>query len=165
MEGFVVRLKAMGILFLVWLALMAPLSMQDVAVGFVLALLLASMPLPGLSVYREIPLAPKRLLYFILYVIILLKEIFLANIDVALRVVKPVIPIQPGIVKVSTKLQSRLGRWVLANSITLTPGTITVETKGTDVYVHWISVTADDVDSATAKIVTQFEKYLEVIFG
>ncbi|WP_422481477.1 Na+/H+ antiporter subunit E [Pleomorphochaeta sp. DL1XJH-081] len=165
MEGFVVRLKAMGVLFLVWLALMAPLALQDVVVGIVLVFLLASLPLPGLSVYREIPLAPKRILYFLLYIILLLKEILMANIDVALRVIKPVIPIQPGIVKVSTKLQSRLGRWVLANSITLTPGTITVETKGKDVYVHWISVTADDVDSATAKIVTQFEKYLEVIFG
>jgi multicomponent Na+:H+ antiporter subunit E len=95
----------------------------------------------------------------------LIKEICKANIDVALRVVRPVIPIKPGIVRVSTKLESKLGRWVLANSITLTPGTITVETKGKDVYVHWISITADDADSATAQIVTQFEKYLEVVFG
>jgi multicomponent Na+:H+ antiporter subunit E len=123
------------------------------------------LPLPGLSVYKEIPLVPKRVLFLLLYILVLIKEICKANIDVALRVVRPVIPIKPGIVRVSTKLESKLGRWVLANSITLTPGTITVETKGKDVYVHWISITADDADSATAQIVTQFEKYLEVVFG
>lgn len=165
MNGFIVRLKAMGLLFLVWLALMAPLSPQDIGTGFVLVLLLASLPLPGLSVYKEIPLFPKRVLFLLLYILVLIKEICKANIDVALRVVRPVIPIKPGIVRVSTKLESKLGRWVLANSITLTPGTITVETKGKDVYVHWISITADDADSATAQIVTQFEKYLEVVFG
>ncbi|PKL28292.1 MAG: Na+/H+ antiporter subunit E [Spirochaetae bacterium HGW-Spirochaetae-2] len=165
MKGFLVRLKALLVLYVVWLALMAPLSTQDLAAGLGIVLVLVLLPLPGLSVYREISLAPKRILFFILYIGVLLVEICKSNIDVALRVVQPVIPIQPGIVKVSTRLTSRLGRWVLANSITLTPGTITVETKGGDLYIHWISVTADDVDSATKKIVTQFEKYLEVIFG
>ncbi len=165
MKGFLVRMKALLVLYPVWLALMAPLSLQDAGAGLVIVLLLVLLPLPGLAVYREIHLAPKRILFFVLYLLVLVKEIFKANIDVALRVVHPVIPIEPGIVKVSTNLKSRLGRLVLANSITLTPGTITVETKGEDLYVHWISVSADDVDTATSKIVTQFEKYLEVIFG
>jgi multicomponent Na+:H+ antiporter subunit E len=165
MKGFLVRLKALLVLYVVWLALMAPLSVQDLATGLGIILVLVLMPLPGLSIYHEISLAPKRILFFILYIGVLLFEICKSNIDVALRVVQPVIPIQPGIVKVSTKLTSKLGRWVLANSITLTPGTITVETMGSDLYIHWIFVTADDADSATKKIVTHFEKYLEVIFG
>lgn len=165
MKGFLVRFKALLVLYVVWLALMAPLSIQDIVAGLALVLLLVALPLPGFAIYGEIQLMPKRLLFFVLYIGVLIKEIFKANIDVALRVVQPVIPIQPGIVKVSTKLKSRLGRLVLANSITLTPGTITVETKGEDVYVHWISVGAADVDTATKQIVTLFEKYLEVIFG
>ncbi len=165
MKGVLIRLKSFLVLYLVWLALMAPLTLQDVGIGFIIALVLVALPLPNLSIYREIPLLPKRILFFILYVLVLVKEIFKANLDVALRVVQPVIPLNPGIVKVSTKLESRLGRLVLANSITLTPGTITVETKGEDFYIHWISVDSMDVDSATKKIVTQFEKYLEVVFG
>ncbi len=163
--NILVRLKTFLVLYIVWLALMAPLTLQDVGAGLAIVLLLSVLPLPNMAIYREIPLLPKRILYFFLYVLVLIKEIFKANIDVALRVVQPVIPLEPGIVKVKTHLKSRLGRLVLANSITLTPGTITVETKGEDFYIHWISVAADDAEAATKKIATLFEKYLEVVFG
>ena len=78
---------------------------------------------------------------------------------------KKTLPINPGIVKVQTKLKSRLGRAFLANSITLTPGTLTVETKGEYFYIHCIDVTSHDIEEATQKIVSTFEKYLEVIYG
>jgi multicomponent Na+:H+ antiporter subunit E len=61
-------------------------------------------------------------------------EIIKANLDVALRVIKPVIPINPGIVKVKTKLKTPMGRLILTNSITLTPGTLTVDIK----MIHYI---------------------------
>jgi multicomponent Na+:H+ antiporter subunit E len=86
-------------------------------------------------------------------------------LDVAKRVVSPNLPINPGIVKVKTKLTSRLGRMILANSITLTPGTLTVETDEDNFYIHWIDVTSEDIEEATRKIVRKFEKYLEVCFG
>jgi multicomponent Na+:H+ antiporter subunit E len=54
---------------------------------------------------------------------------------------------------------------VLANSITLTPGTLSVEIKGDLLYVHCIDVKETDMDRATEEIVGGFEKYLEVIFG
>ena len=53
----------------------------------------------------------------------------------------------------------------MANSITLTPGTLSVEVKDDYYYIHWIDVTDMDVEGATEKIVAGFEKYLEVIFG
>jgi multicomponent Na+:H+ antiporter subunit E len=68
-------------------------------------------------------------------------------------------------VRVRTSLKSRLGRLVLANSITLTPGTITVETRGEILYVHWINVEGDDIEATTQRIVEKFEGYLEVICG
>ena len=64
-----------------------------------------------------------------------------ANIDVALRIITG--RVKPGIVKISTGITSGLGQTVLADSITLTPGTMTVdidETNG-DLYIHWINVT------------------------
>jgi len=88
-----------------------------------------------------------------------------SNLDVAFRVIHLTIQINPGIVKVKTKLKSKLGRTILANSITLTPGTLTVETNGEDYYIHWINITSDDIKGATKQIVSKFEKYLEVIFG
>ena len=50
--------------------------------------------------------------------------------------------INPGIVRISPKLKTDLGVTLLANSITLTPGTLTVDIdeKTNDLYVHWIAV-------------------------
>ncbi|MBN2789286.1 MAG: Na+/H+ antiporter subunit E [Candidatus Delongbacteria bacterium] len=110
-------------------------------------------------------LSPKKWIYSIWYVIFLFIEIIKANFDVARRVVSPKIPINPGIVTVKTKLKSAMGRMILANSITLTPGTLTVDIDEDILYIHWIDVTNIDEKTATEKIVANFEKYLEVIFG
>lgn len=63
-----------------------------------------------------------------------------ANIDVAYRVITG--KINPGIVKISPQLKTDLGITMLANSITLTPGTLTVgiDEDKNDLYIHWINV-------------------------
>ena len=50
-----------------------------------------------------------------------------ANIDVAYRVLHPARPIKPGIVRIRTSLKNPVGKLALANSITLTPGTMTMQ--------------------------------------
>jgi multicomponent Na+:H+ antiporter subunit E len=63
-----------------------------------------------------------------------------ANIDVAYRVITG--KINPGIVKISPNLKTDLGITMLANSITLTPGTLSVDIdeEKNDLYIHWINV-------------------------
>ena len=63
-----------------------------------------------------------------------------ANLDVAYRVITG--KINPGIVKISPQLKTDLGITMLANSITLTPGTLSVDIDEdtNDLYVHWINV-------------------------
>jgi multicomponent Na+:H+ antiporter subunit E len=63
-----------------------------------------------------------------------------ANLDVAYRVITG--KINPGIVKISPGLTTDLGITMLANSITLTPGTLTVDIDEdtNDLYIHWINV-------------------------
>ncbi len=63
-----------------------------------------------------------------------------ANLDVAYRVITG--KIKPGIVKISPNLKTDLGITLLANSITLTPGTLSVDIdeEKNDLYVHWINV-------------------------
>ncbi len=88
-----------------------------------------------------------------------------ANLDVVYRVVHPLMPIHPGIVKVRTTLKTDTARTVLANSITLTPGTMTVDiTDEGYLYIHWINVQETDIEKATAAIVARFEEFLEKIF-
>ena len=89
----------------------------------------------------------------------------MSNFKLAGVVLSPNLPINPGIVKVRTRLKSRMGRLLLANSISLTPGTLTVELDGEWLYIHWVTMESTDIDAATASIVSGFEHYLEVMYG
>lgn len=150
----------------VWLLLSASLAWQVILVGagisILLTLLYASAQYASLGGIR---LNVKTGKAIILYFFVFLKELIKSNLDVALRVISPALPIKPGIVEVKTKLKSPLGRLVLANSITLTPGTLTVETRDDSFFIHWIDVSSPDIEAATQNIVSTFEKYLEVIYG
>jgi len=86
-------------------------------------------------------LNPRRLLLFIVYLFgPFLVALAKANFDVVYRVITG--RINPGIVRISPGLKTDSGITLLANSITLTPGTLTVEVdeKTNDLYVHWINV-------------------------
>ena len=90
--------------------------------------------------YKEGKLAnPKRWAFILAYLPRFFFEMAKANFDVAYRVITG--KIRPGIVKISPGLKSDLSLMVLANSITLTPGTLTVDVdKERNLYIHWINV-------------------------
>ena len=84
---------------------------------------------------------PLRWVTLIVYVIVpFFLEMALANLDVAYRVITG--KIRPGIVRLSPKLDTDLGVLLLANSITLTPGTLTVgiDEETNDLFVHMINI-------------------------
>ena len=152
-------------LFILWLLLAGSLTTAEIVAGAVVGLFIALLPLPGSSVYAEVVLMPRRIGALGVYFFVFLWAVVKSNLDVAFRVLSPTLPINPGIVRVKTRLKSRIGRLLLANSITLTPGTISVAIDGEDIYVHWINTGARDVEESTRQIVSGFEKYLEVSFG
>lgn len=108
-------------------------------------------------------LQPKRYFWFIVYLFVFVWECIKANIDVAYRVLHPAMPIRPGIVKVKTSLKSDLAKMLLANSITMTPGTITVDIIGDNLYIHWIYIRSEDPEVYTEIITGAFEKYIKRI--
>jgi len=118
-------------------------SITEFGIGVVLSLIVASLATKVLFQTRNYKiLDPKRWGTFLVYffgsfLIALIK----CNIDVAYRVITG--KINPGIVKISPGLKTDLGITLLANSITLTPGTLTVDIdeKTNDLYIHWINVT------------------------
>lgn len=152
--------------FVAWLLFCWVPDAQDIIAGVFVALLVSILT-GDMFVKRPHHFGHlKRYLWFIYYVPIFLWECFKANIDVAYRVGHPDIPIHPGIVKVKTNLKSDTGLTFLANSITLTPGTLSVDIdreKGY-IYVHWIEVKSKDVEIATKMIVEKFERILRRIF-
>jgi multicomponent Na+:H+ antiporter subunit E len=87
-------------------------------------------------------LNPLRVVAFVAYLVgPFLFALAKANLDVAARVITG--KIRPGIVRLSPGLKTDLGRTLLANSITLTPGTLTIDVddESGDFFVHWIHVT------------------------
>ena len=91
-----------------------------------------------------------------------------ANIDVAKRALSKNVKINPGIVKIPAELVSDYGLSMLANSITLTPGTIVMDIIEEDgknyLYVHWIDVETEEEDKAGEIIKGDFENRIRGIF-
>jgi multicomponent Na+:H+ antiporter subunit E len=94
-----------------------------------------------------------------------LAELFKSNFDIAWRVLSPSLPINPGIIKTKTVLKSKMARLILANSITLTPGTFTIDIIEDELFIHCVNIKEDDLEAYGHEIVRKFEKYLEVIYG
>ncbi|MBN1760057.1 MAG: Na+/H+ antiporter subunit E [Chitinispirillaceae bacterium] len=148
-----------------WLLLTMPVNLQELIAGIMVAASVLVLFRKNIATVTRSRLSIKAVPNALAFAAVFLLELFKSNIDVALRVLNPKLPIRPGIVKVATTLHSPLGRIVLANAITLTPGTLTVETEGEHFYIHWIDVSAGDVEAASSAIVRKFERYLEVMFG
>jgi multicomponent Na+:H+ antiporter subunit E len=152
--------------FIVWSLLTWPLDFQHLIAGLMVAAFVAFITGDLFSRRPHHFGHITRYIWFCYYVPMFLWECLKANIDVALRVLNPKLPINPGIVKVKTTLKSDTGLTFLANSITLTPGTLCVDidTEKGILYIHWIDVKTQDTDKATELIVSPFEKILKKIF-
>ncbi|MBN1425359.1 Na+/H+ antiporter subunit E [Candidatus Fermentibacteria bacterium] len=149
---------------MLWLLLTWSLAPSDIAAGVFFSIVIAVV----LSdIYPDNPQAafePRRWFWAAVYVPYFFYYMVRANLDVAYRVVHPDMPIRPGIVKVRTTLKGDLGRTALANSITLTPGTLSVDIIDDCLYVHWINVSTLDAEEQTMLIVEKFERILKKIF-
>ena len=120
---------------------------------------------------KDEPLAllkPSALLNLIAYIPVFFVALVKSNIDVAKRALSPKVDVNPGIVKIKTDLKSDYGLAMLANSITLTPGTITMDIKENDgeyeMFIHWIDVKTQDVEEASEEIKGNFEPRIRRIF-
>jgi len=151
-------------LFLVWLLLTLNVTLPNLAVGVIAALIVTLFfSKYSLKVTRRV-FQVQRYFWALVYCFIFLWECIKANFDVAYRVLHPALPVKPGIVKAKTDLTTDIAKVFLANSITMTPGTITVDIIDDDFFIHWIYVKSKDPEVYTHRILGRFEKYLKRIF-
>jgi multicomponent Na+:H+ antiporter subunit E len=152
------------IFFGVWLLLTFNWTWQNYVLGMAVAVL--TVVLFGKYFVDDVTklFHPKRYFWFITYLIVFSLECLKANLDVAYRVLHVDLPIKPGIVKIKTKLKTAIAKTTLANSITMTPGTITVDIIDDTLYIHWIYVSTRDPVKYTEKIAGRFERYIKKIF-
>lgn len=148
----------------VWLLLTWTVQWQSVAAGLVVTFISALLFGKTLPVEPVRLLNPVRWFWLLAYIPVFMYEVVKANVDVALRVLAPGLLLKPGIVRIRTSLKSDIARTLLANSITLTPGTMTVDIKDDILYIHWIEVKTDDPVAAARIIKGPFEKMLARIF-
>lgn len=127
------------IMFTFWISLSWILEPLHLVLGLISSFLVAYLSSDLLISRENVGFSVKKIILFIMYLPYLAYCIVLANLDVAYRVLHPKMPINPRIVKFKSRLKSDLGQTVLGNSITLTPGTITVDIRDGVFYVHALS--------------------------
>jgi len=150
--------------FGLWLLLTWTVNWQNMVVGGAVSILVGL--LFGNLFVEEAGrvLQPARWFWFLVYIPVFVWEMAKANFDVAYRVIHPKMPINPGIVKIKTGIKSEMGKTFLANSITLTPGTFTVDIKDDTLYIHCINVHTQNIKEASEQIAGRFERLLVKIF-
>lgn len=156
--------------FVVWMILCWPvvdgkLDIQVTVAGLIASAMVAVLFHEMLPREHHIFISPVRLFWLLVYMPVYSYYVVMANLDVAYRALHPKMPINPGIVKIKTNLKTDSAITALANSITLTPGTMTVDvTDDGYLYIHWINVKSDDIEEATRIISQNFEWFIKKIF-
>ena len=164
------RLIYFVLAFVIWVILTWPfvdgkIDLQVVIAGVIASAIVAVLFHEVLPKEHRVFLSPVRVFWLLVYLPVFFYYMIKANLDVVYRALHPKMPIKPGIVKIKTVLKTEAGITALANSITLTPGTLTVDlTEDGFLYVHWINVKSDDMEEATKFIARKFEWFLKKIF-
>lgn len=105
--------------------------------------------------------ADYRLAAFIPYLIWLIVEILKSGFNVVLTILKPSLPIEPAIVRFKVDLPNTQAKIILGNSITLTPGTLTIEIEDDEFVVHAFTKSSYEGildDTMPKKVLGLFEK-------
>ena len=162
-----VRFASIFILaFIVWVVLIPEMSLDYIVSGLLIsgavAWMLSRYALEGMN--RKV-LDPRRWLYFLVYLWVLIRGIFMAGL-LLIPIILKMNEIRPGVVAIPTRLKRRWELTLLANSITLTPGTFFLdmdEEKGM-LYVHWVSIESESADEIRKIITERYERILIKVF-
>lgn len=122
---------------LLWIIFNGRITLEILLMGIVLSAVLFAFCCKFMhySVKKDMKML-KRLPMVVQYAIILIIEILKANRQVLYFIMTPRYQVEPQIVHFTSNLKSETARVILANSITLTPGTITIGLEGNEFYVH-----------------------------
>ena len=125
------------LLYVLWLLFNGKLSWEVciLGIGIVAALALLLYVLFSYTPKKDL-LFLQRIPLFFIYVFVLLFEIIKASLAVIRIILHPEKKIKPTLMTFDAGLKTRFGRYILANSITLTPGTITVNLNSDHFTVH-----------------------------
>ncbi|WP_349407908.1 Na+/H+ antiporter subunit E [Pseudalkalibacillus sp. SCS-8] len=142
---------------LIWMFLTETYTFVTFLIGFLIGiflLFLLNRFIPDTFYFRYVWSIWKLILLF-------LKELLIANIDVLKMVYKPKMDMQPGIIALPTDLRSNWEITLLANLITLTPGTLSVDVSADNNFIYIHAMDLPDVDETINQIKGTFEKAIK----
>lgn len=127
-------------MFVFWIILSNIFDFVHILLGVVSSLIVAYVSHDLFITTNKLTEAPKKVFKFLIYSSWLIKEVIKANIDVAKILLDPDLPISPRIIKYNSKLEKDISKTTLGNSITLTPGTLTVDIdEENNYYIHCLA--------------------------
>lgn len=145
------------------------LGSQELIVGAIVAIVVSCFSSSffaredGLWLFKKF-----RIVHLIVFIPVYIWELIKANFSVAIKSLSPNLNINPGIVKITTDLNSDYGLAMLSNCITLTPGTITMDIYEDNhknaMYIHWIDAKTEDTKEASEIIKGRFEYFVRRLF-
>jgi len=144
-----------GLLFCIWLILSANLQMANIVVGLVISFSISLLYTKFFA--KEDKFEMINPFWFFVYLLVLAKNLITSNLQIAKRVLSKDMKLAPQIVEVKTELKSDWKKLLLANSITLTPGTLTLDIKDDLLEIHVIEF-RDGFDKG--EITREFEQVI-----
>lgn len=150
------------LLLVVWLMLNTTVSLGHILLGSVLAIVIPLLCAPLRMPQPKI----KHPFKVFGYVLVVLKDILVANVEVALLVVGPMRKIKPGFIAVPLDLSDTLPVTILASTVTMTPGTVSAEVSKDKkwLYVHVLDM-PDNEQEVIDLIKKRYESRVKEIFG
>ncbi|MEA3456101.1 MAG: Na+/H+ antiporter subunit E [Campylobacterota bacterium] len=140
-----------ALLFAIWLILTNSIAFSNIAVGLIVSVSIALLYTKSFKSDNVEMISP----YWLgVYIVVFLKNIILSNIQISKRILRKDMRLAPAIVAVKTDLKSDWKKLLLANSITLTPGTLTLDVKGDTLYIHTIEY---DKEKSKEEIIKEFQ--------
>ena len=150
------------LLLVVWLVLNNTVSLGHIVLGsffgFMIPLVCSPLRIPQPKMAKPLKLFP--------YILIVIKDVIIANIEVAVLVMGSMKKIQPGFIAIPLELKESLPITMLASTVTMTPGTVSAELSQDRayLYVHVLSMPKDESEIIDY-IKDTYEARLKEIFG
>jgi len=145
------------LLFFMWLILTGNFQIANIFVGLIVAFSISAL---YIKLFEQESFSPINPYWLGVYILVLIKQLIISNIQIAIRTLSPDMKLSPAIVAVKTELQNDWKKLLLANSITLTPGTLTLDVKDNIFYIHVIEFRDGDSKDAITK---EFENIIAKI--
>jgi len=148
---------------LTWIILTGSFDLVNLVWGLAVSLIVARLSYRAAALKIKLSVfLPSRWLHLLALAIEFVRQLIIQNVTLSIRVLRPDLPIKPGIIAVPTSLESDFELSLMGSLLSLTPDTVTVDIdqKEKIIYLHWINVKTTDSMEAKKMIASKLENHI-----